>query len=265
MNAVIQFLAAPFAMCLVLAGIHCYLGLHVLARGVIFVDLSLAQVATLGSAIALLANLEHHTAGSYFLSLSLTLLAALLFATARRLEGRIPQEALIGIVYAFASAAVILILDRTAHGAEELKEVMVGQILLVSWSDVGKTLVIYLVVGFIHFLYRKKLIESSFAKQNSWRMDFLFYTTFGVVITSSTQYAGVLLVFALLIVPALLGRLFFSVLRSQLFFGWAFGALFSFLGVYLSYVFDAPVGAFIVVLFTSIPILIFSVIAMQKN
>jgi zinc/manganese transport system permease protein len=262
MNEALVFLAAPFAMCLILAGIHCYMGLHVLARGVVFVDLSLAQVAMLGAAVAALFGYEQHSLIGYFLSLACTLTAAALFATVRRFEARVSQEALIGIVYAFASAAIILVLDRTPHGTEELKETLIGQILWVSWTDVLTTLAIYSVVGLVHYLARGPLLRSSFDHENaSWRADFLFYGLFGVVITSSTHYAGVLLVFSLLIVPAILANFFFKTLRTRLLFGWVFGALFTFLGVALSYAFDLPVGAFIVVLFTLVPILLFGGLA----
>ncbi|HVK61283.1 MAG TPA: metal ABC transporter permease, partial [Bdellovibrionales bacterium] len=147
MHDAIQFLLAPLAMCLLLVGIHCYLGLHVLARGVVFVDLSLAQVASFGATIALLWDPEHHSQIGYFIALGATLIASGVFALARRYEEKIPQEALIGITYAFASAAVVLVVDRLAHGAEHLKEALVGQILWVGWPDVLKTLAIYSGVG----------------------------------------------------------------------------------------------------------------------
>lgn len=266
MNEAILFLAAPFTMCLILAGIHCYLGLHVLGRGVVFVDLSLAQVAMLGAAVSTLIGFEHHSLAGYFISLIATLSAAALFATVRKFENMVSQEALIGIVYAFASAAILLVLDRTPHGTEELKETLMGQILWVGWSDVFTTFAIYACVGLIHYLARGPLIRSSFSKGGAgWKADFLFYGLFGVIITSSTHYAGVLLVFSLLIVPAIVAGYFFESLKARLIFGWIFGAAFTLLGVALSYAFDFPVGAFIVVIFTSVPILMFSTLAIRKG
>lgn len=156
----VQFLLAPFAMCLVLVGIHCYLGLHVLRRGVIFVDLSLAQVASLGSTIALFFHLEHHTAGSYFFSLGLTLLAALYFAWGRRYEKFVSQEVLIALVYAFASSLVILVVSMMAHGSEHIKEILIGKILWVSWDEVIKTGLIYTVVAAVHYMFRKSQRET---------------------------------------------------------------------------------------------------------
>ncbi len=252
----VQFLAAPFVMCLLLVGIHCYLGLHVLARGVVFVDLSLAQVASLGATLALLIDPEHTSEIGYFISLGTTLIAAALFALTRRLENKISQEALIGITFAFASAAVVLVIDRMAHGAEHLKEALVGQILWVSWPEVLKTFAIYLLVGATHWWFRKKLLQSSFSKDlTHWIWDFLFYALFGIIITSSTSIAGVLLVFSFLIVPSVLSTLFFHSIQARLLFGWALGATTCLIGLWLSYRFDLPVGAAIVVLMTSLPLL----------
>jgi zinc/manganese transport system permease protein len=253
----IQFLAAPTVMCLVLAVIHCYLGLHVLARGVIFVDLSLAQVASFGATLALLWDPEHEATSGYLISLGATFIAAGLFALARRHEKKFSQEAMIGIVYALASAAVILVVDRLAHGAEHLKEALIGQVLWVSWHDVIKTTIIYSVVGLVHFKYRKQFMKASESRgQSPWQWDFLFYALFGVVITSSTQIAGVLMVFSYLIVPAILGSIFFRTTKGKLLFGWSLSAVLSVIGMYASYRLDVPVGAMIVVLFTSLPVLV---------
>jgi zinc/manganese transport system permease protein len=256
---VVAFLAAPFAMCLILAGIHCYLGLHVLARGVIFVDLSLAQVAAFGATLAIYFGFDHHSPATYFVSLGSTFCAAALFAMARRHEKLFSQEAIIGIVYALSSAAVVLVVDRIAHGAEHIKDLLVGQVLWVTWHDVLKTAIIYSGVAAIHYAYRKELLAASMTPHGSPRTavwDFLFYALFGVVITSSVSVAGVLQVFAYLIVPAVVGTLFFKTIRAKLIFGWILGFVMSFLGMTLSYLWDLPAGAFIVVLFASLPVLL---------
>ncbi len=258
MADVLLFLAAPTVMCFVLAGIHCYLGLHVLARGVIFVDLSLAQVAAFGATIALLFGYEHGTAEAYFFSLAATLLAASLFALARKRERYFSQEAIIGIVYAFGSAAVVLVVDRMAHGAEHIKELLIGQILWVTWPEVLKTTCIYSVVGLVHYVFRRQLLNASFKGSGQVKAiwDFLFYALFGVVITSSVSIVGVLQVFAYLIVPSIVSTLFFKSIQARLLFGWGLGIVLSVIGMGLSYVWDYPSGAFIVVLFTLIPILL---------
>lgn len=252
----VRFLSAPFAMCLILAGIHCYLGLHVLARGVIFVDLSLAQVAAFGATLAVLWGFDHHSGMAYFISLASTFVAAAIFALARRHERRFSQEAIIGIVYALASAAVVLTVDKIAHGAEHIKDVLVGQVLWVTWEDVVKTSLIYGAVSIVHYVFRRQLLGVSFGNHRgpTGRWDFLFYALFGVVITSSVSVAGVLQVFAYLIVPAVVGTLFFKTVRARLLFGWALGFVLSFVGLLLSYYWDLPAGAFIVVCFATIPV-----------
>ncbi len=257
MSQAVEFLLAPTVMCLILAVIHCYLGLHVLSRGVIFVDLSLAQVASFGATLALMWNSEHDSALSYFVSLGATFLAAGLFALARRFEDRFSQEAVIGIVYALASAAVVLVVDRLAHGAEHLKEALVGQVLWVTWPEVIRTGIIYSVVGLIHYIFRKQFLHASEHKEEAhWFWDFLFYALFGVVITSSTHVAGVLMVFSYLIVPSVLGAVFFNTIKARLLFGWTLSTVLSVVGMYASYKLDVPVGAFIVVLFASLPVLV---------
>lgn len=266
-NEALAFLSAPFAMCLVLAGIHCYLGLHVLARGVIFVDLSLAQVAALGATVAILLGFDHHSPAAYFIALGSTFVAAALFALARRHERQFSQEAIIGIVYAFASASVVLVVDRIAHGAEHIKDLLVGQVLWVTWHDVLKTTLIYGAVSLVHFIFRKQLIQASFGRggAGSAVWDFVFYALFGVVITSSVSVAGVLQVFSYLIVPSVVSTLFFTGIRHRLFFGWALGFFLSLLGMALSYRWDLPAGAFIVVCFAAVPVLLLLVSPFTKR
>jgi zinc/manganese transport system permease protein len=254
----IRFLAAPFVMCLILAGIHCYLGLHVLARGVIFVDLSLAQVAAFGATLAIYFGFDHGSPATYFISLGSTFCAAALFALARRHEQLFSQEAIIGIVYALASAAVVLVVDSIAHGAEHLKDLLVGQVLWVTWHDVVKTSMIYGAVSAVHFIFRKQLLAASFAGSATGNAlwDFVFYALFGIVITSSVSLAGVLQVFAYLIVPSVVSTLYFKTVRQRLFFGWGLGFVLSFLGLVLSYRLDVPAGAFIVVCFAALPVVL---------
>lgn len=257
MMDVLLFLAAPSAMCIILMGIHCYLGLHVLARGVIFVDLSLAQIAALGATLGLALGLDHDSPLLYFSSLAATLIAAGLFALARRHEDIFSQEAIIGIVYALGSAAVVLLVDHMAHGSEHIKELLVGQILWVSWADVGKTALIYSGVGLVHYIFRKQFLDASFSagRHADSRWDFLFYALFGIVITSSVHVAGVLQVFAFLIVPSIVSSLFFKTIRARLIFGWTFGSILSLIGMGLSYSLDLPSGALIVVCFTLVPVM----------
>jgi zinc/manganese transport system permease protein len=247
------FLAPPLVAGLILTGIHAYLGLHVVERGVIFVDLSLAQIAALGATIATLNGHDVHDQITYFWSLGFTIAGAAIFALTRTHEegSRIPQEAIIGIVYAVSAAAAILAMSKAPEGTEHLKDMLVGNILTVSWSTVLKTAVLYALVGLFHWVFRKKFLAISLGteipKVRLW--DFLFYTSFGFVVTSSVAIAGVLLVFSYLIVPSVAAMLFVRNIGPRLAFGWTVGALVSALGVYLSFHYDLPTGATIVCTF----------------
>ncbi len=255
--SILQFLAPAIAASLIIAGIHAYLGLHVVERGVIFVDLSLAQIASLGAAIAVWQGYDPHTDPQiYWMSLGFTLIGALIFAMVKGHEARIPQEAIIGISYAVASAAVILTMSKATGEAEHLKDMLVGNILSVQWPEVWATAAIYAAIGIFHFIFRKRFLEISVdahgaaARGVSVRFwDFLFYASFGIVVTRSVAIAGVLLVFCYLIVPSVGGMLFSSRIGPRLAIGWVMGTIVSMLGMYLSVLFDLPTGAAIVCTF----------------
>ncbi len=256
MNDFVAIMALPAIASLVLVTIHAYLGIHVLARGVIFVDLALAQIAALGSTVALLMGMDLHSTGAYLWSLGFTLFGAALFAASRTKLKEIPQEAIIGVSYAVASSAAILALNQAPHGAEHIKELLVGSILWTGPADLLEIVLIYGALGWFHWRFRKRFLEISFDQEGAVergvpvrRWDFLFYASFGLVVTSSVRIAGVLLVFSFLIVPALIGILFGSGLRSRLFVGWAIGWLVSVVGCSLSYLGDLPTGATVVCTF----------------
>ncbi|RJP64992.1 MAG: metal ABC transporter permease [Candidatus Abyssobacteria bacterium SURF_17] len=256
MSDMMQFMAAPFAACLILTGIHCYLGLHVVTRGVIFVDLALAQVAALGTTTALLFGFELKSAEAYYFSLGFTFIGAAVFALGRFREERVPQEAIIGIVYAVCSATAILVLDRAPHGHEAITAMLVGNILYVTWPGIVKTLLIYAAVGVVHFLLRDRFLLISLDVREAWNRglsvrwwDFVFYVTFGFVVTSSVQIAGVLLVFSYLVVPAVCAMLFATRISSRLLLGWTIGCIVSLLGMVVSTRWDLPTGASVVSVF----------------
>jgi len=248
----LQLLFWPFIACLILTGIHAYLGLHVVERGVIFVDLSLAQVAALGSAVALLFGYDPHRHEAYFFSLGFTLLGAAIFAVTRSRQSRIPQEAFIGITYAVSAAAAILIMDRLPEGGEHIKHILVGNLLAVSKHEILHMALIYAGIGFLHWLWRRPLLAISTGAEHNYNVrlwDFVFYATFGLVVTSYVALAGVLLVFSFLIVPPVTAMLFSHRIGTRLICGWIMGAVVSFLGMYASYQWDTPTGATIVCLF----------------
>ncbi|MGH9148611.1 MAG: metal ABC transporter permease [Vicinamibacterales bacterium] len=257
--SVLEFLAAPFAASLILTGIHAYLGVHVVERGVIFVDLSLAQIAALGGTIAILLPVsggDPHAPVVYWISLAFTFIGALVFSMFRSRHARIPQEAIIGISYAVASAAAILAMSKATSESEHLKDMLVGNILAVSWQDVGKTAALYAAVGVFHYVFRRQFLQISMdhagAEARGIRVglwDFLFYASFGFVVTSSVAIAGVLLVFCYLIVPSVAAMLYADHIGKRLAIGWSMGTIVSALGVYLSLLLDLPTGATIVCTF----------------
>ncbi|HEX2261579.1 MAG TPA: metal ABC transporter permease [Candidatus Binatia bacterium] len=252
----IEFLWVPFLACLVLTGIHVYLGLHVLARGIIFVDLALAQVAALGITVALLAGHPIQSAAAYWYALAFTFGGSFLLAISRTHRAPIPQEAIIGIVYAVSAAAAVLVLDRAPQGSEHIKQLLVGSILTVTLKEVGTLALLYGIVGAVHWAVRRPLLEISFDTQTAlgkgrwigW-WDFLFYASFGLVVTSSVQIAGVLLVFSYLIVPAAIGALLARSITLRLVIGWGLGFVVSVLGLVASAVWDLPTGATVVTTF----------------
>jgi zinc/manganese transport system permease protein len=254
---ILSFLVLPFLTGLVLTGIHAYLGVHVVERGVIFVDLSLAQIAALGTTVAFLAGYDLHSGVSYFWSLGFTIVGAAIFALTRvHRETRIPQEAIIGIVYAVSAAGAILVMSKAPQETEHLKDMLVGNILAVNWYTVIKTAILYALVGLFHFIFRRKFLTISLNAHNGvtdipnvkfW--DFLFYTSFGFVVTSSVAIAGVLLVFSYLIVPSVAAMLFSKSIGKRLAIGWTMGALVSAIGILLSFRLDLPTGATIVCTF----------------
>ena len=243
----------PFLMCLVLTGIHAYLGIHVIAREVVFVDIALAQIAALGATAAFLFGYHLETWESYAAGLGFTIAGALVLALTRTRERNVSQEAVIGVVYAVSSAAAVLLADRSPHGAEHLRGMLVGSILSVTGAEVVKVAVLYSAIGAFHWIYRRPFFLISTDPTAAYRQglrirwwDFLFYASFGVVVTSSVRIAGVLLVFSYLIVPALAGILMGGSLRARLLIGWGFGTAVSVIAMIASAALDLPTGATVV-------------------
>jgi zinc/manganese transport system permease protein len=257
----------PLVACLIIVAIHSYLGLHVIAREVIFVDLSLAQMAALGSAVAILAGREPDSTSAFLYALAATTLGAVIFALTRTSEkGRVPQEAIIGIVYVVASAAAILVADRTPRGGEAIKDILVGSLLWVTWPTIGRLAAIYAVIGLFHWLLRRRFLAISFhpetAEAQGWNVrwwDFLFYLSFGIVITFSVPIAGVLLVFSFLVVPAAVAFQFTRRQGALAVTSWIAGVLASAAGLWFSFHYDLPTGPLIVCAFGVVLLLAYGI------
>ncbi len=254
MNEYISFLLLPFLSCLALVGILSYFGLHVIKRGIIFVDLSLAQVAALGMTLSILLGNELDDTTTYFLSLGFALVGAALFTYTRGIKSEIPQEAIIGIVYAVSTAASIMMVSHSPEGAEHIQHLLVGSILTVTSVDLWQAAGLFFLIGLFHFVKRAEFLKLSFrkdaAEKYSKLWEFLFYASFAVAVTSAVKICGVLMVFVFLVVPSVYAALVTDKsVMSRLLYGWSFGLIGSAAGLVLSFQFDTPTGPTIVCTF----------------
>ncbi len=253
----LDLILPPLVACMVIVAIHAYLGLHIIAREVIFVDLSLAQMAALGSTVAVLAGAMPDSTTAFIYALAFTSIGALIFSLTRTHErGRVPQEAIIGIVYVVASAAAILVADKAPRGSEAIKDILVGSLLWVTWPTIIRLAIIYAALGLFHFALRRRFLTISFEPEKAlglgWRIrwwDFLFYLSFGIVITFSVPIAGVLLVFSFLVVPAAVAFQFSRSQRVLVALSWLTGLVASAGGLAFSFRYDLPTGPVIVCMF----------------
>ena len=258
----LELMLPPFVACMILVAMLSYLGLHVIAREVIFVDLSLAQMAALGSLSALLFRVSPDSAMTYVFALLMTAVGAFLFALTRtsahgpNTESRVPQEAFIGIVYVVASAAAVLVANKVPGGGEAVEKTLVGSLLWVTWPAILKLAIVYAALGVFQFALRQRFLTISFhpeqAEAQRWKIrawDFLFYLSFGVVITLAVPIAGVLMVFSFLVVPAVIANLFTADKRKLAIIAWTSGAIASILGLWLSYTKDLPTGPLVVCMY----------------
>lgn len=262
MSGFVELMLPPLVACVVLVAMHSYLGLHVIARGVIFVDLALAQMAALGATTAFLFNVSPDSTTGFAVALAFATIGAAIFALTRTETLRVPQEAIIGIVYVVASAAAILVADRAPRGAEHIKEMLSGTILWVTWPTILKIAAIYAAIGAFQYAFRKRFLTISFEPERAlaegWNIqlwDFLFYASFGLVITLSVAVGGVLMVFTFLVVPAVIAFFFTRVQRWMAVISWVTGGIASAAGLGLSYMSDLPTGPAIVCTFGVVLIL----------
>ena len=253
MNELLELLKWPLLAVLVLPWLLVYLGLHIVQRQIIFVDLALAQVAALGTCLSMLFGYDVHDWQSYAFSLGFTLGGAIVFTLTHTQKQRVPQEALIGIVYVVAAAAGILVLSKSAGGKEELQRSLIGELLVVTPGEILRTLLLFLVIGIIHYIFRRQFMAITFQPESAalrgvsarW-WDFIFYLLFGLVVTSFVHLGGVLLVFSYLIVPAVCATYLADSIRNRLLLGWLFATLASVVGLVVTAKADWPIGSTIV-------------------
>jgi zinc/manganese transport system permease protein len=248
----LDLMIPPIAAGLVILSIHAYLGLHVIARGVIFIDLAFAQIAALGATVGFLMGVDHGTPLALALSVGFTLVGALIFSFNRLEETVVHQEAVIGITFVVASAAVILIAGFTAEGAEHIAETLTGTLIWVGWPEIIRMAVVYTILGTICFIFRKPFLSRSLGeahRQPARAWDFFFYSLFGIVISLSVPVAGVLMVFSSLVIPAVVAFLFTSRFNVALWIAWGVGAVAQVAGVVASFRWDIPTGPLLVCTF----------------
>ena len=253
----------PIVACILLPWLLVYLGLHVVQRGIIFIDIAMAQMASLGICLAVLLHVDLESWTTFLIALAFTLVGAAIFSVTGKRASQIPQEAVIGISYVVAAAAAVLLLSRAAEGDEEIKNMLIGNILLVSPREVWERFALFAIVGVFHFIFRKNFLLVSFDRDGAYQKglrvrwwDFLFYALFGLVVTSFVRIAGVLLVFTYLIVPAVCGINLAQRIGNRLLIGWVIALLGGVAGLFLSYWWDLPSGAAIVCTFGALLILI---------
>ncbi len=252
----------PIVACVLLPWLLVYLGLHVVQRGIIFVDIAMAQMASLGICVALLFRIDLHSWETFVIALGFTLAGAAIFSITGKRSSQVPQEAIIGIAYVVAAAAAVLLLSRAAEGDEEIKQMLVGNILLVSPSDVWSCFAVFIAVGLLHFVLRRNFLLVSFDRARAYESglrvrwwDFLFYALFGLVVTIFVRIAGVLLVFSYLIVPAVCGIVLARRIGPRLLIGWMIALAGGIFGLFASFWWDLPSGAAIVCTFGGLLVL----------
>jgi zinc/manganese transport system permease protein len=253
MTELFSLMKWPLIASLILPWLLVYLGLHIVQRGVIFVDLALAQTAALGTCISMLVGYDVHDWQSYAFSLGFTFVGAVVLTFTRRRDRRVPQEALIGIVYVVTAAAAILALSKSAGGKEELQRSLVGELLVVPHTDVTRTFALFVLAGTAHFACRKKFLAISADPERAEALginvrwwDFVFYLLFGLVVTSFVHIGGVLLVFSYLVVPAVCATYLVNSVAARFAVGWGIATLASVASLLLTAKVDLPIGAAIV-------------------
>lgn len=253
-----NFLIYPFMGCVLLILIHSYFGIHILERGIIFLDISMAQFIAVGISISFF--MGHEDSGRYLYSVLFAVIGALILSLSRKIARFVNIEAFIGVFYIFSLASSILILDRTPHGIDELKAILNGNVLWISQGEIIKMFILYLVIGLVHLIFRKRFFALTYEGSGGYIWEFLFFLSFAFVLVSSVSTAGILQVFSFLVIPALIGRLYTREPFKVLFIGWGVGLVASVFGLAVSFKMDLPTAPLIV---ASLSVAFFLLLAMK--
>jgi len=268
---VIVFFLPPFIACLALVGIHAYLGIHVIEREIIFIDIALAQIAAVGATMAhIFWNAEENSVLVYVLSLAFTVLAALFFTEVKKRVRQISQEAVIGVSYAIAAAGSLFIFSLAAGSDIHMEHMLTGSILWAKWNYILLCAGVYAGVGLFHYIFRDRFLKVTRDYEGAVRegikvelWDFLFYLSVGIVVTLAVSIAGVLVVFALLVIPATISAMYSTNWAKRLWIAYGISIVASILGFAFSYIFNFSTGPS-VVMFLGLA-LIFSALTTRKR
>ena len=249
----ILFLSPPFAICLLLVGVLSYFGNHILKRGIIFIDIALAQIAALGTMIGILIGLNAESMTITFFSLGFTMLVVSMFPLLKSEKEGIPIEAVIGVTYGLSLALSITLAEKIPGGSNFIKETFTGNILWTTWREVYVSFALFFAVGVVHVIFRKKFIDLSsnnagyMSKTEFMLLDFLFFISFAIVVVKAVTIGGIFVIFAFLIAPASIAAIFGDTWRTKVLISWGAGFVGAVLGIFFSYQFDLPNGPTIVV------------------
>ncbi|MFZ5515380.1 MAG: metal ABC transporter permease [Candidatus Zhuqueibacterota bacterium] len=251
----LKFLSVPITACILMAGILSYFGNHILSRGIIFIDIALAQIAALGTMIGLLMGFAEGSTSVELISLVFTLVIISIFALTKFEKQVVPQEAIIGIIYGLGLGVAMLLAEKIPGGSNYITKTISGNLLWTSWDDVLSSAVLFAIIGVIHILLRKPFIKISESKENlpfsiqKVRLyELAFYITFGIIVVRSVPIGGIFLVFSLLIAPTAMATLFTQKWHYRFLWSWLIGIVGSVLGMYISFDWNVSNGPTIVAL-----------------
>ncbi|MFC1477127.1 metal ABC transporter permease [candidate division KSB1 bacterium] len=250
---IILFLAPPITICILFAGILSYFGNHILTRGIIFIDIALAQIAALGTMIGLLLGFAEGARSLEIISLVFTLAIISVFAMTKFEKQVIPQEAIIGIIYGLGLGLATLLSEKIPGGSNFITKTITGNILWVTWDQVFWTFLLFAAIAVLHVLLRKHFVKISESRENlpysigKVRFyELIFYITFSIVVVRAVPIGGIFLVFTLLIAPTAMATLFTQNWTARFIWSWIIGILGSMAGIYISYTFNISNGPAIV-------------------
>ena len=267
------FLAAPITACVLLAGILGYFGNHILSRGIIFIDIALAQIVALGTMIGLLFGFAEGSVAVQIITLIFTLIIVIFFALTKFEKQLIPQEAIIGIIYGLGLGIATLFAEYIPRGSNYITKTITGNILWCTWDEIIFAFELFVAIGIVHIFLGKNFIKITDAKdqfpfspQKVRMMEVIFYITFGIVVVKAVPIAGIFLVFILLIAPTSIATIFTSQWKWRFIWSWIIGIVLSLVGIIISYQLDISNGPAIVCLMgISVFILAFAKIIFGKK